>query len=390
MANSPFNANTGLDALAPILYANLDYVLRNPQGALSAITMDNVAARGTVGQTTRYFTSTPQTTRQFSPGVTPPELGAQDYGNRELKLEQHEVCDILWNGEEMREMATNGVGMNPMINASIQESLKKLTNAQEQYVTRKLAEAAGSGQEAHSGLLFDTDIDDAHLAYEHFQEQGVSLDQLSLVVDPRMATRIKRLPALNKVNTAGTSDTLRRGVIGDIGGMDIRVSTELYEHAAGTATGATLQNNQSAGDKDVVIAAGGSGSIVAGDLVEINGVEYGVETGAADISAGATITLKNPGLKEDATATDAVTVINSASAAKRYTVLDRNSFILSTRALALDEDMANDVMTIVDANTGMPFQVREYLLYGQKKIEIHSVWGGAAIKDEGIRLLHDA
>lgn len=387
MANSPFNTNIGLDELAPLLYANLDYVLRQPTGALNAITKDNIAARGTQGQVTRYFTSSPQTTRQFAPGVTPPELGAQTFGNREIKLEQHEVCDILWNSEEEREMATNGVGMSPMLNAVMQESLKTLVDKQEEYVNRKLALEAGSAQVAHTGTLFGSDAEDAPIALKHFEEQGVNTSALSMIVDPTVALRIRRLPELNQVNTAGTSDLLRQGIIGNLAGFDFRQTTKTHTEAAGSATGATLSANQSAGDVDVVIAAGGSGEIKAGDVVDINGEEYVVLTGAADISAGATITLRNPGLLADATAGDAVTVV---SVAKRHIALDRNSFILSTRALAIGPDMATDSMMITDPRTGMSFEVREYMLYGQRKLEVHSIWGGAAIKDEGIRILRDA
>jgi hypothetical protein len=386
MANAPFNNHIGLDELAPVLYANLDYVLREPTGALNAIMRDDIAARGTVGQTTRYFRSTPNTTRQVVPAMTPPDLGAQTYENREVELEQAETADIKWNGEEEREMATNGVGISPMISASVDQSIRAIVNQMEAYTCRKLAEGAGSGQEALTGTLFDGSTEDAPTALKHFIDTGAPTSQLSMIIDTNVGLDLRKIPNLNLVNEAGNADLLRSGILGNLSRFDFRESAGIYQHTAGDAAGATMAAPQSKGDTSVVLAAAGTGAILAGDLIKIDGVEYGVRTGVADVSVGGTVVIEAPGLKDDV----AAVAVDVVSAVSRNIALDRNSFILSTRALDAGDDIATDSMTITDANTGFSLFVREYKGYYLKKIEIGAVWGGAVIKPEAVRIMHNA
>lgn len=390
MAQAPFNKN-GLVDLAPDLYIAVDYVLRELTGAIPSVTLDARPARGTIGQVTRSFVSPKQTTRQITPAMTPPDLGAQNYTNREVKLENHAVADIIWNGEEQREMATNGVGMNPMVQASIQQSVRKLANDIEAYTCTKLSDGAGAGLEASagSGLLFDNNIDDSANALKHFLDNGVPTGALSMVIDTETGRNLRVQEQLTKANEAADSSLLRQGILGSLHSFDFRESAQINQHTAGTAAGATVAGAQAAEDTTITLAAAGTGSILAGDLIKIGSHEYGVVTGLADVSAGGTIEIEEPGLKEALVGGEAADPVASGA---RNIALDRGAFLLSTRAPAApaNGDMATDTMMITDPRTGLTMEVREYKGYYQNKLEIGIAYGGAVMKPEAVLALHNA
>ena len=50
-------------------------------------------------------------------------------------------------------------------------------------------------------------------------------------------------------------------------------------------------------------------------------------------------------------------------------------------------DMADDATMLVDPLTGLVFEVREYSMYRQSRIEISVCWGVKAVKSDGIVVL---
>lgn len=387
MANAPFNKNGLLD-LAPELYIAVDYVLRERTGAIPSVTLDARPARGTIGQVTRSFVSPKQTTRQITPAMTPPDLGAQNYTNREVKLEEHAVADLIWNGEEEREMSTNGVGMNPMVQDSIQQSIRKLANDIEAYTCNKLADGAGAGLESFAATLFDNNIEDSAAALKHFQDNGVPTGRLSMIIDTETGRNLRVQEQLTKANEAADDSLLRQGILGSLHGFNFRESAQIKQHTAGTAAGAQVAGAQAVGDTTITLAAAGAGSILAGDLVKIGNHEYGVVTGLADVSAGGAIEIEEPGLKEALAGAEAADPVASGA---RQIALDSGAFLLSTRAPAkpTNGDMATDSMMIVDERTGLSLEVSEYKGYYQNKLEVAIAYGGAVMKPEAVLALHN-
>jgi hypothetical protein len=195
---------------------------------------------------------------------------------------------------------------------------------------------------------------------------------------------------LTKVNEAGTAMTLRDGQLLDLFGLSVRESAASRAHTKGTGASATTNNaGYAVGATVITLAAAGTGTIVAGDIVTFAGDtnKYLVISGDADVSGGGTITLAKPGLRVAiAASATAITVGNNYTANVAFS---RNALVLATRAPALpnEGDLALDRMTITDPRSGMAFEVSIWPGYRKVRYEIAAAWGTKATKQEHIALL---
>lgn len=94
-------------------------------------------------------------------------------------------------------------------------------------------------------------------------------------------------------------------------------------------------------------------------------------------ATASTITLAQPGLRQDLADNTAITrgagyVANMA--------FDRNALLLASRTPAMPQggDTADDVMNVTDPVSGITFQVALYRQYRQIRYEVGLAWGVAA------------
>ncbi len=119
-----------------------------------------------------------------------------------------------------------------------------------------------------------------------------------------------------------------------------------------------------------IVAKTGSGTIVAGDVVTINSVNYVVTAGIA--SAG-TFTI-NSGLQSAGTDGDTITVV---AIARRNIVLHKEAAEIAMRPLAnpLGGDAARDMMTVQDPTSGLVFTLAHYAGFHKSMIEVAVLYG---------------
>jgi hypothetical protein len=177
---------------------------------------------------------------------------------------------------------------------------------------------------------------------------------------------------LSKVNEAGSDDMLRTGMTDMIQNFALRYSGGISLHTKGTGASYLLNDASSAIGDTLIAADGGSGTILAGDIVTFSGTadKYVVNTALA----GGSFTIGKPGLLAAETDNDAITVGNSYTPALAFA---QSAIVLAARAPALPNggDSADDRTTITDPVSGLSFEVSLYRLYRQVKYEISLAWG---------------
>lgn len=381
-------ANT-LTNLIPNAYKALDVVSRELVGLIPAVTLDPDVARAAVGQTVYSHVAPAASATDITPAVTPPNDGDQTIGNKSISITKARRVPFRWNGEEAKGLNNGGAGLLSIQQNQIAQAIRTLTNEIEADLATlhaKMSRAYGTA--GTTPFATAGDYTDASEVARIIKDNGAPLSDLQLVMNT--AASAKLIGKQTQAYMQGNDTMLRQGVLLDHAGMALRESAQIVTNTAGTASGATTNNaGYAVGSTTFTLAAAGTGTLVAGDVITFAGDtnKYVVVSGDTDVSNGGSITIAAPGIRVAmSAATKAITVI---AAAARNMAFARSAIVLSTRLPALvdDEDMADEADIIVDPRSGLAFEIRKYKQYRQTQWEIAAAWGFELIKPEHSALL---
>jgi hypothetical protein len=375
-------ANT-LTNLTPDLYEALDTVSRELVGLIPAVTLNASAERAAKGQTIRSAVAPAAAAADITPAQTAPDTGDQTIGNKTLSISNSRGVAIRYNGEEQRGLNANGPGYQNVLRDQFAQAMRTLCNEVETDIADLYASASRAyGTAGTTPFGTAGDFTDASSALQILKDNGAPLTGNQLVVSS--AAGANMLGLQSRVDVQGNDSLLRQGVMLSTAGMDIRESAQIISHTKGTGA-SYLVNDAGLAVGDTVIACdGGTGTILAGDVVTFAGdTNKYVVTSA--LAAGS-FTIAEPGLKVAVADNAAITVNNSYAANMAF---NRSAIVLVTRAPARPEegDLAEDVMLMTDPRSGITFEVSMYKEYRQVHFEVALAWGVSAIKPEHMALL---
>lgn len=374
-----------LNNLMPTLYAALDIVSREMVGFIPAVAV-NAAPTGAAKGEFITIPVTPTTeTHDITPGQNPDDNGDQEIGSVTMTISKSKYASVRWNGEEQLGVSNSGT-YNAILAGQFAQAMRALANE----VDADLAALYAGASRAYGTpgtTPFESSIKDVAQMRKILADNGAPMTDLQLVIDTAAGANLRSLGQLTKANEADTDATLRRGLLLNISGFNIRESGQIVTHAAGSFTGDALVNNSGGYAKGATtIAVDGATAIAlkAGDIVTFSGdpAHYVV---ASDASA-TPITLAAPGLR-GAVADDAtVTALGSYAASLAF---DRNALQLIARTPAMPQggDRADDVTVVTDPVSGISFQVAVYREYRRVRYEVGLAWGVKLIKPEHVAIL---
>lgn len=374
-----------LNNLMPTLYAALDIVSREMVGFIPAVAV-NAAPTGAAKGESITIPVTPTTqTHDITPGQNPDDNGDQEIGSVTMTISKSKYASVRWDGEEQLGVSNSGT-YNAILAGQFAQAMRALANE----VDADLAALYAGASRAYGTpgtTPFESSIKDVAQMRKILADNGAPMTDLQLVIDTAAGANLRSLGQLTKANEADTDATLRRGLLLNISGFNIRESGQIVTHAAGSFTGDALVNNSGGYAKGATtIAVDGATSIAlkAGDIVTFSGdpAHYVV---ASDASA-TPITLAAPGLR-GAVADDAtVTALGSYAASLAF---DRNALQLIARTPAMPQggDRADDVTVVTDPVSGISFQVAVYREYRRVRYEVGLAWGVKLIKPEHVAIL---
>lgn len=390
--NPAYFANT-LSALIPDIYAAMDVVSRELVGFIPSVGRAVSVERAAVGQTVQIPVSSVQAAVDIAPAMAVPEPPDNTLGTGQMALTKARAVPFGFTGEEQRALNSGGgPGYLTARGMIVAEALRTLTNE----VERDLAvEGAANASRAYgtSGTTpFATDDLSALAQIRRIlNENGAPVTGRSMVLDTLAAANLITVKNLSRVNEAGSQMTLRQGELLDVYGMSLKETGQGVSHVKGTGAGATTNAaGYAVGATVITLAAAGTGTIVADDVVTFAGDtnQYVIESGDADVSNGGTITLAAPGLKVaiPAAATN-ITVTNSYSAAGVAFSQDALWVAMRPPAIPEEGDLAVDRLLVTDPRSGVTFEFAIYLGYKKVRYEVSLVWGVKATKPRHIALL---
>lgn len=381
-------ANT-LTSLIPELYSNLDVVSRELVGMIPAVTLDPVASRAALNATVRTFSAPAATASDITPGVAAPDTGDQTIGNGTLSITKARKVPIRWNGEETLAVGGAGFGASQIRAAQIQQAFRTLVNEMEADLCALHVNASRAyGTAGTTPFGTAGDYTDASNARKILVDNGAGESDLHLVMNTAAGANIRGKQS--RVDEAGTTALLRQGVLLDTSGMMLRESAQIVTFTKGTGASATTNTaGYAVGATVITLAAAGTGTILAGDVITFAGDtnKYVVASGDASTADAGTITLAAPGLRQAIAAS--ATAITLIATSARNMAFRRSAIVLATRLPALPDggDAAIDRAVVTDPRSGVSFEISMYAQYRQMYYEVAACWGVKAVKPEHMALL---
>jgi hypothetical protein len=374
-------ANT-LTGLIPSLYAGLDTVSREIAGYIPAVFRDSTSERAAVGQSIVYSIAGAGNIGDVTPAMAIPEPTGQTVGNDSLTISKARVAEFGFVGEEKVGLMT-GPGYNLVQADMFSQALRLLTNE----VETDLAVAAHAGASRSYGdpatAPFATTIGPVPQLGKILTDNGAPNSERQLVIDTTQGAALRTLYGINDDRDFSKVPFAEQGVLISPNGTQIRETGQPQNHVGGTAaSGTSTAAGFPVGTTSIAMAAVGTGTLTAGDMVTFAGDarQYMIVTGDADVSGGGAIEIQEPGLMAAIVGATAITVVG-VGVDTNYDVggvaFYRNAIVLVARAPALPEggDAAIDRFMMTDPRSTLAFEVSVYKGYRKVRFEVALAWG---------------
>ena len=305
-------ANT-LTNLAADIYRAADIVGRELVGFIPASTINASDEQVAVGQNVRSFSTPAATAVDISPSMTIPEGTDQTLTNKTLTLTNQRGVQIPYTGEDVR-FLDGGAGYETVYGAQIQQAMRALVNEMEADLAAEAYKNASRAVGTAGTTPFGSNFNVIAEGRQILADNGMPTNdgRSSLVVNTAAGTNLRNLSTLNQVNTSGNEELLRRGTLLDLMGVMVKESGQVKSHTKGTGASYLVNDASSAVGDTTIAADGGSGTILAGDIITIasDSNNYVVNTALASGS----FAIGDTGLRSAAADNAAITVGNNYTA----------------------------------------------------------------------------
>lgn len=374
-----------LTDLAADIYKAADVVGRELVGFIPAVTVNaDGSERVAKGDVVRASFTRAASVVDVSESMTIPEGTDQTVDNKTLTISNTRAVQIPYTGEDVRHL-NNGIGFETVYGDQIAQAMRALVNEIEADIATEAYQNASRAFGTAGTTPFASNFSEVAELRQILADNGMPMNdgQASMVLNTVAGTNLRQLAQLQKANEAGGTDLLRQGVLLDLQGLMLRESAQVQSHTKGTGSSYLLNDASSAVGDTVIAADGGSGTILAGDIVTFAGTtdKYVVNTALS----GGSFTIGSPGLRAAEDDNDAITVGNSYTANVAF---HRRALELAIRPLAEPpSSLASDTMTVSDATSGLTFTVSVYPGYHKSMIEVSVAWGVKAWKPDFIATL---
>lgn len=379
--------STTLTNLIPAAYEALDVVSRELVGFIPAVNRTSTADRVAKDQTLYIPVAPVNTTSNITPAMTVTAASDQTIATKSLTISNFKTSSFGYTGEEVYSLnggAAAGPGSVPIMRDQIAQALRAHVNEIESAIWTAAYKAASRGYGTAGTTPFASTLADPAQVKKILDDNGAPMAERSLVIDTTAGAALRTLGQLTKANEAADKDLLRQGTLLDVHGFAIRESAAVTTATKGTGASYLVNNASGYAVGSTTIACdGGSGTILAGDLITIGSDtnKYVVTTALG----GGSLVIAAPGLKVAAADDAAITVVNTST---RNLGFSRNAILLATRLPEVGAaDLATDRQVITDPRSGLAFELAIYPGYRMSRVDVALAWGLSIVKPEHLAVL---
>jgi hypothetical protein len=380
-----------LTALIPTLFKSVRQVNREAVGFIPAVSKDfsPEEMKMSTGQTMKLPVSVSQSLSNYTAAMSSSAGTDKTPTTVDLTIANNKESSFNLTHEE-EQMLINGGTLPGFREDQIAECFRAFTNQMESDIRDALIAKASRAYGTAGTTPFASGLSDSAKLRRIFADNGAWVNgQMSLVVSSATGENLRSLTQLTNVNQSGSDDVLRRGVLFDLNGFQVRESAGCTLHTAGTGSSATTDDTGYTVDSTTLtLDSAGTGTILSGDVVSFAGDsnnKYCVNTGDSDVSDGGTIVLGNPGLKVAmSAATKAITVTGD------YTpnfAFRKSSVLLYARPPIIKRTPILDTTMVTDPESGLSFLVCEIMGDGMTTYRLNLAWGISVLKSSMAAIL---
>lgn len=365
-----------LTALAPTLYSAAKKVAAEPFGIINAIDArfdDKGVAKG---DKVKVPVAPTRTASDFAPNnitSTGDDAVATDV---EVQITKSRKVDWHLTAEQQRSLENSTISED-WVQQLILQGMRTLRNEAESDAALAVKQGASRAFGTAGTTPFGSDLSALTNARKILQDNGAPLADLQFACDSAAGLNLRNLGIIQQADQAGTAEERRSGALLRQFGFEIRESAGVGLHAKGTGA-SYLVNGTLALGATTITADGGSGTIVAGDIVTVAGdtSKYVV---TSDLSGGS-FTIASPGLKAAPADNATITVGNNYTANMAF---ERTAVVGIMRPPLMPANPTINQMLISD-DRGMTYLMLDIAQYGQRSWELHLAWGFQAVNGEFI------
>ena len=366
-------ANT-LNGLMPTLYESLAVVSREMLGYVRVANVNASVSQAPLDAEIQVPIAPKITGVDISASMSLPNPTDKTFGNVPIKLTKQKGFRFNLTNEEMKQLQSGG-NLSTLRNDTVEQAFRACFNE----VEADLGEAVVGGVAVGTAgtAPFSANMKDISNAQKYLDDAGCPQSNRVAVMGTSASLNLNNLTNLTAVDQAGTSETLRSGVVSRLSNIDI------FKTAAGVEKGTGAQANYlTVGSKaigtTVIVVDTGAAAVNVGDVFSIAGdtTQYVLQDGSTKTK----FVIADPGLVKASGNNSAVTFKGKYVS---NPVFHRNSLILGLRAPArIVGDAADDVVIVTDKESGLMAEVAQYGGYRMSMFEVALTWGFKFIQPE--------
>lgn len=373
-------ANT-LTALAPIAYSAAKKVSAEPFGIIDSISATFDDKGVAIGDTIKVPVAPVRASSDYTPAMTVTAGTDATAASTSVTISANKM--VSWNitGEEERSLQ-NASADNDWFEQLMMQGMRKLRNDAESAAWSAAIAGASRAFGTAGTTPFASDLSALTNARKILQDNGAPLVDLQFVGDTNAGLNLRNLGVLQNAYQAGTDQERRSGRFLPQIGFNIKESAAVTTKTAGSAASATTNNaGYAVGDTVITLAAAGTGTILAGDVITFAGDtnKYVVVSGDADVSNGGTITLAAPGLRVAmSAATKAITMVATWTG---NIAMERSAIVGIMRPPLIPANPTISQLLVSD-EFGMTYLLVDAVGDGMRTMRLHLAYGFKTVNPE--------
>lgn len=372
--------SNSLTVLIPVIVASLQRVLRQTGFVFNGVTLDASNAAGALNQTINLPASAALTPYTVSPGATPPALTDVTPTTKTLVLDQYRAARFHLTGEDYKAIGVRGPDFR---SAQMDEAIAALMHEAAAFVWGIAEAGCGRALGAQGTDPFASNPNILMDAWKLLADAKAPMMGRVGILSPTEYAAAGKLAQFQKLNEAPQGTNFATASLGMLANFRVGMDQAIGTHAVGTQDGAYAVNANTAAGQSVVVLKTGTGTMVAGDVVNFGA---GTQKYVVKSLVGMNLTLQTP-LVAAVSANDAVTV---AAAHRANLLIHPDAIAVGMRAPAEapDGDAADMAQVIADPVTGIALRIAHYKGYHAGQWEASIIYGAASRRpDLGVKLI---
>lgn len=281
-------------------------VAQEPAGFIDAIDIRGSTEGATLNTPINIGNVSAVTASAWTPGVKTTLPTGTDTGAT-LTLDQAREAQFDISGEQLNGLNVGNQLAQTWMQTKMQEAMRTLRNDVEVFLALRAKQGASRATGTAGTTPFASTMDATADLRQILIDNGGPKIGWSLVVNPTAGTNVRKL--LGSVVAAAGSQAANLQIAGDLpvhNGFQLRESSGIALHTAGTLTGVTVTPARTVGQTSFAIA-GTTISLTPGDCFTAAS-DSNVYVNTATLAAGGTMTINRPGFRVASGAGGALTI----------------------------------------------------------------------------------